>query len=73
MGVFGTITAICPECGENIEFQTKETMQHLDADDAFYFWSGNLPDGLLGTESTCPNCGYSAKLTLVNEPTVKAV
>lgn len=73
MGAFGVISAACPKCNAELEFQTKETMHHLDAEDALYYWGGELPDGLLGSEATCSSCNYVARLALVSEPSIKAV
>ena len=66
MGMFNTILVPCPNCGEEIEFQTKSGTRMLER-----YNISRVPEeevrGILGRTTECIECGYTIEIEVIQK------
>lgn len=70
MGMFDSLYVICPECGENIEFQSKSGNCNLEAYN-IYNCDPRVAVDLDGESASCDHCGYIATLHVQSMITIQ--
>lgn len=66
MGIYNTILANCPDCGAQVEFQSKTGNSTLNVYHVSAMPYEDLK-GIIGDSWSCGNCGHLVRISEVGE------